>query len=130
MFLFNSKNTTKTGSEGEKIAEKYLSDKGYKIIERNFKNAYGRRLGEIDIIARKDGVLFFVEVKARFAKNYIVLPEENINRDKLFKLNKIIQFYLKANGLLNCSYQLDAISILINKDTNKAQIKHLKNIFI
>ncbi|EKE15639.1 MAG: hypothetical protein ACD_11C00116G0026 [uncultured bacterium] len=129
MFLFNSKNTTRTGSKGEIIAEKYLLKNGYTIVEKNFKNNYGRRLGEIDIIAKKDAVLFFIEVKTRFSKNYVVLPEENIGREKLFKLNKIIQFYLKTHNSWDCPYQIDAISVLINKDTNSAQIKHLKNIF-
>lgn len=52
-------NNTKTGKKGEKKAEIYLIDKGYKIVCRNWRI----RSGEIDIIAEKGGVLVFCEVK-------------------------------------------------------------------
>ena len=49
----------KFGDVGELIAEKYLKERGYEIMDRNFRKTYG----EIDLIAKKNGVLVFVEVK-------------------------------------------------------------------
>lgn len=54
-------NTRKTGSEKEQIAAAYLKRDGYELVEQN----YRCRFGEIDLIARKDGYLIFVEVKYR-----------------------------------------------------------------
>ena len=54
-------NNTKTGVLGEELAEIMLLEKGYTILARNFRCRYG----EIDIIAAKNGVLAFVEVKTR-----------------------------------------------------------------
>lgn len=51
-----------SGNIGEEAASRYLKLRGYEILERN----YSRRGGEIDIIAQKDGVLVFIEVKTRF----------------------------------------------------------------
>ena len=49
-----------TGELGEKICSAYLSKKGFNILERN----YTKKYGEIDIIAQKDGVIHFIEVKS------------------------------------------------------------------
>ena len=49
------------GKEGEKAAVKFLKKKGYRIIEKNYRN----KTGEIDIVAEQDEVLVFVEVKSR-----------------------------------------------------------------
>ena len=54
-------NSTRTGVLGEELAEIMLLEKGYTILARNFRCRYG----EIDIIAAKNGVLAFVEVKTR-----------------------------------------------------------------
>ena len=54
-------NNTRTGMLGEELAEIMLLEKGYTILARNFRCRYG----EIDIIAAKNGVLAFVEVKTR-----------------------------------------------------------------
>ncbi len=54
-------NNTRTGVLGEELAEIMLLEKGYTILARNFRCRYG----EIDIIAAKNGVLAFVEVKTR-----------------------------------------------------------------
>ena len=65
------------GDLGEKIAEDYLLKKQYKIIGRN----YWKPWGEIDLVARKDNKLIFVEVKTRDARNIEhYLAEYSINR--------------------------------------------------
>src|SRR5580698_9465894 len=56
-------NSTETGRKAERAASTYLEMRGYEIIERNWR----RPRCEIDIVARKDGVIYFVEVKYRFS---------------------------------------------------------------
>jgi len=121
------------GKTGEKAAMIFLKERGYEILAVNFKNSLGRRLGEIDIIAKEPAAcqLVFVEVKTRdFQKYQNTLPEENITCAKLKKLEKIAQFYLKINHLSEADFRFDAISVLLDKENRKAQIRHLKNIYL
>lgn len=122
-----------TGKLGETISANYLKNKGYQILALNFSNKTGRRLGEIDIIAReeKNQEIVFVEVKTRNSNEYDhSLPEENITRRKIQKLSRIANFYLKKNGLLNKVFRFDAISVWIDLKSRKAKVKHLKNIYL
>ncbi len=131
MKLFSPKNTINLGKRGELIALKYLSKQNYTILERNFKNNFGRQLGEIDIIAKKDEYIVFVEVKTRLSlKKDTLLPEENITNKKIQKLNKIISFYLKKFDKWDTPHRIDAISIIIDKETNNFKLNHIQNIFI
>ncbi|MFC1644819.1 YraN family protein [Patescibacteria group bacterium] len=128
--FFKKKNNLTVGKLGEKIAAKYLKKKGYKILELNFYNKIGRRLGEIDIIAKKEKKIIFVEVKTRELRGGVdVLPEESISRLKLRKLNKIALFYLSKKDLENAEYQFDAIAIWIEKENRNAKVRHLESIF-
>jgi putative endonuclease len=133
MKLFFWKNEDKEksiGEQGEQIAASYLKKKGFKIIEKNFKNPFGRRLGEIDIIARKNKELIFVEVKTRILDSFDdILPEESITPSKLHKLNKIANFFLRGRHLMDTPYHFDAISIWLDKGLKVAKIKHIDNIF-
>jgi putative endonuclease len=129
-FFKNSSLTYQFGMSGEEVAVKYLKGKGYKILERNYKNKSGRQLGEIDIIAQKDKELFFVEVKTRTAENIEnILPEQNINPQKLKKLAKIAQYYVRERKLWNSTYHFDAVSVLIDSDSKRAKVRHLRDIF-
>jgi len=117
------------GDIGEKTAARYLRNKGYEILGFNFQNNHGRRLGEIDIIAKDKGEFVFVEVKSREMKKYgSTLPEENITHSKLHKLDKIAWAYLRSNGLENASYRFDAISVWLNLDVKTAKIKHISHL--
>lgn len=134
MSIFNwKKEDLSLGQLGEKVAVKYLKKKGYKILETNFFNPYGKRLGEIDIVAgkNKEKEIVFIEVKTRKLGSYqSALPEENITPRKLHRLNKIANFYLKSKGLWDKPYYFDAISVWISQDQKTARVKHFENIFI
>lgn len=97
--------TSKKGLKGEKYAEDLLKKKGYKIIEKNFRSMYG----EIDIIAKKGGCLYFCEVKTRWSKSY-GFPEESINNDKLNKIKKTIYYYLKVKKINTDKIQIMVVS--------------------
>lgn len=108
----------KLGKEKEEIAVKFLKEKGYKILDRN----YFCKLGEIDIIAEKKGVKVFVEVK--FRKNdFFGLPREAVNIYKQRKIQNVATFYLRSKGLLESKCRFDVIEILDDK------ITHLENCF-
>jgi len=116
--------TSETGQAGEQVAADYLRKNGYDILEMNYQNNSGRRLGEIDIIAKdkKADELVFVEVKTRDYQKYgATLPEENITRDKLKKLSRIASAYLNQKDLRDASYRFDAISVWLDFET-RAQL--------
>lgn len=122
------------GYDGEEIAGRFLEREGYEILQRNWCNATGRRIGEIDIIARdrENGMFIFVEVKTRNINGdeSKVLPEEQITRAKLSKLNKIVEVYIKENKLWKERWRIDAITVLIIANEKKAEINHIKSIFL
>lgn len=122
-----------TGKTGEQVAANFLKNNGYEILDMNFQNISGRRLGEIDIIARdiKQDELVFVEVKTRdYAKYGHTLPEENIGYKKLHKLAKIATIYLRQHKLEDCDYRFDALSVWLDYETRRAKIKHIRNMFL
>jgi putative endonuclease len=120
------------GKTGETIAANYLLDSGYLILEMNFQNSLGYRMGEIDIVAKdqESGEVVFVEVKTRQkGRNYSAHAELAIDRSKYRKLSKIISNYLRQRNLENFDYRLDAISIEMDMETRKARLRHLKYIY-
>lgn len=120
-----------TGQLGEQVAANFLRNKNYEILDMNFANTSGRRLGEIDIIAKdiQQNEIVFIEVKTREYNKYKdTLPEANINYQKLRKLNKIANFYLRKYHLVDFNYRFDAISVWLDYDTRIAKIKHIKSL--
>ena len=119
------------GNLGEKIATDYLKNKDYEIIAINYTNKTGRRLGEIDIIAKdpKKNELVFVEVKAREMQKFInTNPEETVNYFKMQKLDRIAYFFLQENELTNIDYRFDVLAVWINQIKRRAKVKHIKSI--
>ncbi len=117
-----------TGIIGEKLAANYLTKKGYKILAKNFK----RKIGEIDIVARKKGIIVFVEVKTLNKLNKLsgelFYPEDKITAKKKIQLRKMALVYLNENKIpLTASYQIDIIAIEIGPDFQKKTIRHYQN---
>ena len=101
------------GDIGENKAVRYLPDKGYEILETNYKN----KLGEIDIIAKDDTRIVFVEVKARATAKY-GYPREAVNEYKQRKIRMVAESYLKSKRLLNSYIRFDVIEILAGNITH------------
>jgi len=78
-----------TGKLGEELAEKYFAGQGYAILEKNWRHSRW----EVDIIASKNKVLHFAEVKTRRTKNY-GLPEEKVGTKKIQNLINAAEQYL------------------------------------
>ena len=108
---------------GEEEATSFLRKKGYKILERNFRKGYG----EIDIIALKNEILIFVEVKTRISSNFGV-PFEAITPWKLKSLVKTAQFYKSLHPALPQSLRIDAVSVKLSNDNSVEEIELLENI--
>lgn len=85
--------STQTGALGERLAAVYLEQLGYAILCRNFRHAYG----EIDLIAAKDGVTYFVEVKARRSSVYAP-PAANVTPRKRRQLARTAAAWFAQNG--------------------------------
>ncbi len=81
------------GSYYEQKAIAYLKQQGYFVLEQNFRN----RMGEIDVIARKQGVLVFVEVKYRTTNEY-GNPLEAVNYRKQNQIRRVAQYYMMRHG--------------------------------
>ncbi len=117
--------TNPVGLLGENHAVDFLRKKGYTIIERKFRKGYG----EIDIVARKDNTLVFVEVKTRTSDMYGT-PLEAITPRKLHELTKMAQFYKHIHPSLPDSLRIDAISITValHSPDKPSTIEHVENI--
>jgi putative endonuclease len=119
------------GDLGEKIACRYLRGKGYQILDINFQNKLGLKIGEIDIIAKdlKHNEIAFVEVKTRNLGKYSeTLPEENVTYPKMLRLSKIADAYLRLKQLDDFAFRFDAISVWLDLDSKKARVKHIDHI--
>lgn len=82
------------GRENEDLAAAYLAARGYEILARNFRGAGG----ELDIVCRRDGVIYFVEVKAR-RRGAQVAPAEAVTPDKKRRLLACAEYWLYQREL-------------------------------
>ena len=111
----------KLGEKGECLAVKFLKKNGYKIIEKNYKTA----IGEIDIIARDDDVLAFVEVKTRESLEF-GQPFESVNSNKRRKISNVAMLYLKRlRDIPQCRF--DVVSICYK--SRRPQLELIKDAF-
>jgi putative endonuclease len=118
----------KLGKIGEEIAAEFLKKKGYKILDRNYKFQIPGDLqrGEIDIVAKKGGIICFVEVKTLKNPKIEIFPEDKINFSKKRKLIATAESWLFKNKIpLDSKWQIDVISIEIKKE--KTKIFHFEN---
>lgn len=95
------------GYEYERIAKLYLINRGFEIIEENFIC----RLGEIDIIASKNNILHFIEVKGRLNTNY-GFPREAVTKPKQRRIISAARYYFMLNGNDDCLCQFDVLEII------------------
>lgn len=112
------------GKEGEEIAAKFLTEKGFEIVERNYQ--YGH--GEIDIVANDKEILVFVEVKTRLNLEYGE-PEYAINKKKIQQIKKMAELYLFDKEISEADCRFDVIAILLDNKSNP-KITHYENAFI
>ncbi len=100
------------GDVAEEVTCKFLQERGFMIVERNFYS----RFGEIDIIARREGLLHFIEVKS--AQNY-ELAVQNVTPKKVQKILKTVDVYMKKKHI-DTSYCID-VAIVTPKNIELLQ---------
>ncbi|MDD5645401.1 MAG: YraN family protein [bacterium] len=107
---------------GEDCAVKHLIDKGYSIIERNFRTGFG----EIDIIAEKAGDIVFAEVKSR-TEGTGFTPAEAVNFKKRRQLVRLSDYYIARRGRKYNNFRIDLIGVVFKTD-RISDIEHWENI--
>ena len=108
------------GKRGEDIARRHLEKKGYCVIEQNYRTKYS----EMDLIATKDGVLVFIEVRTKTSERFGA-PEDTINKQKIARLIRSAKAYLaykKHEG----PARIDAVCVVLGQEEER--INHYESI--
>ena len=116
------KNHLALGKQGEALAASHLIQKGYILLERNWRF---KRL-EIDIIATKDRQLYFIEVKTRGSLNY-GFPEENILKKKMKRVRIAATHYHYLHPLYK-RIQFDVIAVCLLNETCQ-DLRHFEDVY-
>jgi len=122
-------NTKNIGAVGEKIAENYLRNKGYQVLDRNYstKSSRGPLRGEIDLVVKKSDIISFIEVKTLRNSDFLISPEEKVNLGKQRKLAKAAESWLiKKKIPLDVKWQIDIIAIILDSN-KKINLSHFQN---
>ena len=99
------------GERGERVAAGFLKEHGYEILEKNYKC----KIGEIDVIARRQGRLVFVEIKTRTSAQFGT-PQEAVDLRKQEKIFKVAQWYQKEKKLEKTPVAFDVVAVLWKED--------------
>ncbi len=113
-------NNKKTGSYGEALAVQYLLGKGYEILYTN----YRAQKVEVDIIAKHNNQIVFVEVKTR--NSLLVYPEKAVGKSKQKNLQTAAEIFIESKQLKN-ELRFDIIAII--KQKNNIEIEHFEDAF-
>ena len=109
------------GKEGERLAQQLLQQKGYALLETNWRHDHD----EIDIIARDKEELVMVEVKTR-STDYFGDPEEAVTPEKARRLIRAAEAYAEINDL-DMDIRFDIISVILKN--GKASLRHIEDAF-
>ena len=117
--------TKQDGDWGEALAAEYLEARGCRIVEKEWRC----RLGEIDLIAEKDGMILFVEVKLRSNLRY-GMPREYVTAKKQEKLRSAALLYLSMHGL-DASARFDVAEVYtdVHHSARSTRIEYIENAF-
>lgn len=111
------------GRRGERLAERHLLARGYRLIERNWRC----RQGEIDLVVRDGDALVFVEVKTRTGTAF-GHPFEAITPVKLARLRRLAVEWCTAHPRERGRIRIDAIAVIAPRGA-EARIEHLAGVF-
>lgn len=120
------------GKIGENLAKSFLMKQGFSVLQTNYKTKFG----EIDIIAKKDNKIRFIEVKSVKVRDVLktanlkVRPEDNLTQAKLSKFITSVKIYLQHKNISHeTKYQIDLACVYINTETREGKVKFLENVF-
>ena len=110
------------GQRGEEMAVSFLKGLNYQILERN----YRCKLGEVDIIARDNDTLVFIEVRTRSSLDF-GLPQESINRRKRHQISKVALEFMLRKKMKNIPARFVVFAITL--EPGKEKVDHIKDAF-
>ncbi|MFB3884670.1 MAG: YraN family protein [Thermodesulfobacteriota bacterium] len=110
------------GRKGEDLALRFLKNKGYQIVERN----YACKMGEMDIIAKEKDILAFIEVKTRTSTAFGP-PQLAVNPKKQSQMSKVALNFLKEKQLEDAKARFDVVAVLLGP--KGAEIELIKDAF-
>jgi putative endonuclease len=111
-----------TGNLGEKLAREFLEQRGYAIIETNYRSASG----EIDIIAKQKDYLVFIEVRTKRGPGF-GSPEESVTPLKKKHLVASAAHYYQTHENLPPSYRIDFVAIELGRNNKPVRINLIEN---
>jgi putative endonuclease len=111
------------GRWGEDAAARYLQERGYVVLERNYRAGHA----EIDLVAGRDGGIVFVEVKTRSSHSF-AYPEDAVTPRKQAHLLDAAQAYLEAHPDCGETWQFDVLAIE-RRPGREPEITHFENVF-
>lgn len=120
--MTSKSNNRALGAIGEEIAVELLKERGFSILQQNFRCKHG----EIDIIAKEDGRIIFVEVKTRKNDKYGT-PEEAVDHRKQKRLRLVATYYLAHHCHDSHPCRFDVVSILVNRYDEPVSVKIIEN---
>ena len=112
------------GREGENFVNDELKKQGYEIITRNFRC----KIGEIDIIYRRNGYIVFGEIKTRYSNNFGI-PCEAVGYKKQQKIKKVALYYMQTNKLFNNFFTFDVIEVIYDYNYLNYKLSIIKDAF-
>lgn len=111
------------GALGEQLGVTYLQEHGFLVIDRNFTTHWG----ELDLIAKKDKCVYFVEVKTKIGDKK-GKPYEAVTYRKLQNLKRSINMYLLKNDYKTYKLSICVLSIELNPDKSVKEMKFFENV--
>jgi putative endonuclease len=114
--------TRATGQLGEKLAQDFLKERGYRIVDTNYRT----RDGEVDIIVSKDGVLVFVEVRAKSSRTF-GSPEESVTTRKKQKVVLVAQDYVQTHGMQESPWRIDFVAVELDNAGKAMRIEQFED---
>jgi putative endonuclease len=111
-----------TGILGEKLAGEFLGKNGYSILETNYRCPEG----EIDIIARQEDILVFVEVRTKKSRRF-GSPEESITPTKMKRLRAVAAHYGQNRDNLPASWRIDVLAIQMDRNGKVTRMELIEN---
>lgn len=111
------------GKWGEDVAARYLENKGYRILERDWKDKHK----DLDIVAVDNGCLVIVEVKTR-RQNTLVAPELAVDYRKIKNITLATNKYVKLN-CIDLPIRFDIVAITGSNDEN-CSVEHIEDAFL
>jgi putative endonuclease len=111
-----------TGILGENLACEFLGNNGYRIVEKNYRCPGG----EVDIVARRQDVLVFVEVRTKRSQQWGT-PEESITPVKMEKLRNVAAYYWQSHHDLPETWRIDVVAIQLDNHGRVSRIELVEN---